>query len=119
MTNSHNPTGDCIFCKIIAGELPSQIIAENDRVIAFRDINPQAPLHALIVPKQHYGDVAQVASADPSLLAAMVKLADTVASEHADGQFRFIFNSGPNSGQTVFHVHGHVLGGQKLGWSPA
>ncbi|MFD2839164.1 histidine triad nucleotide-binding protein [Populibacterium corticicola] len=119
MANSHNPTADCIFCKIIAGELTSQTIAETDRVIAFRDINPQAPLHALIVPKRHYGDVAQVAGADPELLAEMVSLADEVASEHADGQFRFIFNSGPNAGQSVFHVHGHVLGGTKLGWNPA
>jgi histidine triad (HIT) family protein len=99
--------------------LTSQTIAETDRVIAFRDINPQAPLHALIVPKRHYGDVAQVAGADPELLAEMVSLADEVASEHADGQFRFIFNSGPNAGQSVFHVHGHVLGGTKLGWNPA
>jgi histidine triad (HIT) family protein len=119
MVNSHNPTADCIFCKIIAGDIPSQIIAQTERVIAFRDINPQAPLHALVVPKQHYGDVVQVASADPELLAEIVRLADSIASEHADGQFRFIFNSGPNAGQSVFHVHGHVLGGTQLGWSPA
>lgn len=119
MANTSTPHPDCIFCKIIAGEIPSQKIAETDRVIAFRDINPQAPLHALVVPKEHYGDVVQVASADAELLADMVRLADSIASEQADGQFRFIFNSGPNAGQSVFHVHGHVLGGAKLGWNPA
>ena len=119
MTQTNTPADDCIFCKIVAGELPSQIIKETKDVIAFKDINPQAPVHALIVPKKHYGDVVQVASADPDLLAQMVLLADSVAAEHADGQFRFIFNSGPNAGQTVFHVHGHVVAGKKLGWTPA
>ena len=103
----------------MVGALPATIIMESENVIAFRDINPQAPLHALVVPRNHYGDIARVAKADPALLAEMVSLADEVASEFADGQYRFIFNSGPNAGQTVFHVHGHVLGGARLGWTPA
>ncbi|XBH20287.1 histidine triad nucleotide-binding protein [Jonesiaceae bacterium BS-20] len=124
MSESSQPSAapqvkDCIFCQIMVGQLPSTIIMESENVIAFRDINPQAPLHALVVPRHHYGDVAQVAGADPKLLAEMVSLADEVASEFADGQYRFIFNSGPNAGQTVFHVHGHVLGGARLGWNPA
>ncbi|WP_435300334.1 HIT domain-containing protein [Timonella sp. A28] len=123
MTNTSQPKSQdvtaCIFCRVVSGELESQIIEETANVVAFRDINPQAPLHALVVPKKHYGDVAQVATADPALLAEMVKLADAVAAEYADGQFRFIFNSGPNAGQSVFHVHGHVIGGAKLGWTPA
>jgi len=120
MTNTTpSAQADCIFCKIVAGQIESQLIKETQNVIAFRDINPQAPLHVLVVPKAHYGDVAQVAGSDPALLAEMVKVADAVAAEHADGQFRFIFNSGPNAGQSVFHVHGHVIGGTRLGWNPA
>ncbi len=122
MTNSSSPApaqADCIFCKIVAGEIESQLVKETENVIAFRDINPQAPLHVLVVPRRHYGDVTQLAGSDPKLLAEMVKVANAVAAEHADGQFRFIFNSGPNAGQSVFHVHGHVLGGARLGWTPA
>ncbi|MHA7134154.1 HIT domain-containing protein [Oerskovia turbata] len=110
---------DCLFCKIVAGQVPATIVATTDQAIAFKDINPQAPLHVLVVPRAHHGDIAQLASADPDLLAGVVALADEVASEQADGQFRLIFNSGPRAGQSVFHVHGHVIGGASLGWTPA
>ncbi|SNS48781.1 histidine triad (HIT) family protein [Micrococcales bacterium KH10] len=110
---------DCLFCRIVAGELPSQRVAETQRVIAFKDIDPKAPVHALVVPRDHYGDVAQVAAADPELLAEMITLADQVAGTLADGQFRLIFNSGPRAGQSVFHVHAHVIAGTQLGWTPA
>lgn len=109
----------CLFCKIVAGEVPSDIVAETDRVLAFRDIDPQAPVHALVVTKEHHGDVAQLAAADPALLAEVITVADQVAGTLADGQFRLIFNSGPRAGQSVFHVHAHVLAGAQLGWSPA
>lgn len=113
------PETDCIFCKIVAGDIPATVVATGERVIAFKDTDPQAPMHLLVVPRTHYGDIAQLSAADPQLLAEMVSLADEIASEHADGQFRLIFNSGPHAGQSVFHVHGHVLGGARLGWTPA
>jgi len=116
MTSASN---DCLFCKIVAGDVPADVVASTDRVIAFRDIDPKAPVHVLVVPKEHHGDVATLAAADPALLAEVVALADRVAGELADGQFRFLFNSGPRAGQSVFHVHGHVLAGAQLGWTPA
>ena len=110
---------DCLFCRIVAGEVPADVVARSGRALAFRDINPQAPLHVLVIPTEHHADVTQLAAADPRLLAELVALADEVAGTEADGQFRLVFNTGPSSGQSVFHVHGHVLGGTRLGWSPA
>ncbi len=109
----------CLFCRIAAGDLPAEVVATSERALAFRDINPQAPVHVLVIPREHHGDVAQLAATDPGLLAAVVELADEVAGDLADGQFRLIFNSGPRAGQSVFHVHAHVLAGATLGWSPA
>ena len=109
----------CLFCRIVAGEVPADVVARSGRALAFRDINPQAPLHVLVIPTEHHADVTQLAAADPRLLAELVELADEVAGTEADGQFRLVFNTGPGSGQSVFHVHGHVLGGTRLGWSPA
>lgn len=117
MTDTTEP--DCLFCRIVAGELPADVVETTERVIAFRDIDPQAPVHVLVVPKEHHGDVSVLAAADPGLLAEVVEVADTVAHDLADGQYRFIFNSGPRAGQSVFHVHGHVIAGTQLGWSPA
>lgn len=113
------PEADCLFCKIVTGALPADVVTETERVIAFRDISPQAPVHVLVVPKEHFGDVAQLAASKPDLLAEVIEVADTVAGSEADGQFRLIFNSGPRAGQSVFHVHGHVIAGAQLGWSPA
>ncbi|MFC7878291.1 HIT domain-containing protein [Isoptericola sp. NPDC057391] len=113
------PSTDCLFCKIVAGDLPADVVASTDRVIAFRDIDPKAPVHVLVVPREHHGDVATLAAADPALLAEVVAMADRVAGDLADGQYRFLFNSGPRAGQSVFHVHGHVLAGAQLGWTPA
>jgi histidine triad (HIT) family protein len=110
---------DCLFCRIVAGELPSEIVESTDRVIAFKDITPKAPVHVLVVPREHHGDVSALAAADPTLMAEMVEVADAVATELADGQYRMIFNNGPRAGQSVFHVHAHVLGGAKLDWNPA
>ena len=111
---------DCLFCRIVAGYLPADIVAQDEFAVAFRDIDPKAPVHVLVVPREHYGDVAQLASADPGLLAELVALADEVASLEASGQFRLVFNNGPLAGQSVFHVHGHVIAGpEPLGWSPA
>ncbi len=101
-----------IFTRIRTGEIPGEILAETDRVFVLRDIAPQAPVHLLVIPKtEQYRDVVELAAGDPSLLAEIVEVAGKVAREHADGDFRLVFNTGPHAGQTVFHVHAHVLAG--------
>src|SRR3712207_3404652 len=112
-------TSDCLFCRIVAGEVPADVVVATDRALAFRDIDPKAPVHVLVVPRAHHTDVAQLAAADPTLLAELVELAGQVAGTEADAQFRLVFNTGPSAGQSVFHVHGHVIAGARLGWSPA
>jgi histidine triad (HIT) family protein len=102
-----------IFSRILAGEIPSEIVAETENAFAIRDIHPQAPVHLLVIPKSaQYRNVVELAAGDPDLLAELVGLANSLASEHADGDFRLVFNTGPHAGQTVFHVHAHVLAGQ-------
>lgn len=101
-----------IFSKIIAREIPADILFESDSVFAIRDIAPQAPVHLLVVPKtEEYRDVTELAASDPALLAEIVSVAKGLAAEHCGGEFRLVFNSGASVGQTVFHVHAHVLGG--------
>ncbi|MCK6080610.1 HIT domain-containing protein [Microbacterium sp. EYE_5] len=101
-----------VFTRILRGEIPSEIIAETDSAFAIRDIAPKAPVHLLVIPKtEQYRNVVELAAGDPDLLAEVVGLANSVAAEHAGGDFRLIFNTGPGAGQTVFHVHAHVLGG--------
>lgn len=110
---------DCLFCRIVAGEVPATVVAENASAVAFRDVDPKAPVHVLVVPRDHHADVAQLAASDPGLLAAVVLLANEVAEQECGGQYRLVFNTGAEAGQSVFHVHGHVIGGTRLGWSPA
>jgi len=101
-----------IFSRIISREIPAEIVAETDALIAFRDAAPQAPFHVLVVPKTSvYSTVSEVAASDPGLLADMVAMAQALATEHANGDFRLVFNSGEQAGQTVFHVHAHVMAG--------
>jgi len=101
-----------IFSSIIARDIPADIVFESERIIAFRDIAPRAPLHLLVVPKtEAYANVVELAAGDPALLAEMVAVGRDLAAEHADGDFRLIFNTGANAGQSVFHVHAHVLAG--------
>lgn len=101
-----------IFSRIVAREIPATILAETERVIAFPDIAPKAPVHVLVVPKtEQYRNVVELAAGDPGLLAEVVAVAKSLADDLTDGDFRLIFNTGPNAGQTVFHVHAHVLGG--------
>lgn len=120
MSNAEPLTSpDCVFCGIVAGSVPATVVARSERAVAFQDIDPQAPLHVLVVPTDHHADVAQLAAADPGLLAEIVRLGADVATTEADGDFRLVFNTGTGAGQSVFHVHGHVIGGTALGWSPA
>jgi histidine triad (HIT) family protein len=107
-TDSESPS---IFTRIIAREIPSTIVRETDRVIAIEDIAPKAPVHVLVIPKTEYRDVAALAAGDPKLLAEVVAVAQEIADERSGGQFRLVFNTGENAGQTVFHVHAHVLAG--------
>ena len=101
-----------LFERIAAREIPAQIVAETDRVIAFRDIAPKAPVHVIVTPKRgDYRDVAELAEGDPELLAELVAVARGIAADLADGDFRLVFNTGGGAGQTVFHVHAHVLAG--------
>jgi histidine triad (HIT) family protein len=101
-----------IFTRILTGEIPSEIIAETENAFAIRDIAPKAPVHLLVIPKsEQYRDVVELAAGDPGLMAELVGLANSVAAEHSDGDFRLVFNTGPGAGQTVFHVHAHVLAG--------
>ncbi len=101
-----------IFTRIRTGEIPGEILAETDRVFVLRDIAPKAPVHLLVIPKtEQYRDVVELAAGDPSLLTEVVEVAQRMAQQYADGDFRLVFNTGANAGQTVFHVHAHVLAG--------
>jgi histidine triad (HIT) family protein len=110
---------DCLFCKIVAGEIPAKIVAETADTVAFRDINPQAPVHVLVVPREHHVDIAAMAAADPGLAGRVAADAAAVAQAEGVGEaFRLVFNTGAAVGQSVFHVHGHVLGGRSFTWPP-
>lgn len=107
---------DCVFCKIVAGEIPADVVTKNDEIIAFRDINPQAPTHVLVIPRDHYPTAAATGAADRGLMDAIARVAGEVARIDgiADDGYRLVFNTGPAAGQEVFHVHGHVVGGRSL-----
>ncbi|WP_341578916.1 HIT domain-containing protein [Microbacterium schleiferi] len=105
-------TEPSVFTRILRGEIPAEILSETENVFVIRDIAPQAPLHLLVIPKTaEYRDVTELAAGDPALLAEMVAVAKAAAAEHGSGDFRLVFNTGSGAGQTVFHVHAHVLGG--------
>lgn len=102
----------CVFCAIVAGNIPATIVLRTDDVIAFRDIHPQADVHIVVTPTTHaYRNVAELSAGDPTLLQEVIAAGQKIADEHSGGQFRLIFNTGEKAGQTVFHVHAHVLGG--------
>lgn len=107
---------DCVFCAIAAGQIPAQVVAESDTTMAFRDLSPKAKVHVLVIPKQHYPDLAAVAAADPALVAQVVTTAAQVAEAEgvADSGYRLIANTGAGGGQTVFHAHLHLLAGRGL-----
>ena len=108
---------DCLFCRMVAGEVPADVVARTDRALAFRDIQPQAPTHVLVIPTAHQVDIAALAS-DPAALAALIDCAAQVADQEGLDGYRLVFNTGRDGGQHVMHVHGHVLGGRRLGWPP-
>lgn len=111
---------DCIFCKIVAGDIPADIIYEDEQVLAFRDLNPQAPTHALVIPRRHISTLNDLAEADAELIGRMHLAARTVAEQDgiAETGYRTVFNCNEGAGQTVFHIHLHVLGGRRMNWPP-
>jgi histidine triad (HIT) family protein len=108
----------CLFCKIIAGEIPAEIKFQDEQVIAFSDINPQAPVHILVVPKCHVENAAELTAQSPAALAAVFAAADHLAKIEGLTGYRTIFNTGADAGQSVFHAHLHLLGGRGLAWPP-
>jgi histidine triad (HIT) family protein len=114
------PQADCLFCKIVSGSIPATLVRETDTTVAFRDINPQAPTHILVIPKAHYPNAATLAAAEPLLAADVLREAGEVAAaDKVDVTgYRVLFNTGAGAGQTVFHAHAHVLGGRGLDWPP-
>ena len=111
---------DCLFCKVIAGEIPGTILYQDDTLVVLKDINPQAPTHALIVPRRHIATLNDLTAEDDQLVGEMTRRAAAIAREHghADRGYRTVFNCNPEAGQTVFHIHMHVLGGRRFGWPP-
>lgn len=111
---------DCLFCSIVAGDIPADRVLASERTLAFRDINPQAPVHVLVIPHAHLRDLAAVAAAGDGLLDEMAAQAHEVAVREgiADGGYRVVFNTGGDAGQTVWHAHAHVLGGRPMAWPP-
>ncbi|SOC52752.1 histidine triad (HIT) family protein [Blastococcus aggregatus] len=116
---------DCLFCRMVAGEIPADVVHQTDRVLAFRDIHPQAPTHVLVIPKEHHRNFGALAAADPALLGEVANAAHAVAVQEglvteggSEPGYRVVTNTGPQAGQSVDHLHLHVLGGRGLGWPP-
>jgi histidine triad (HIT) family protein len=111
---------DCLFCKIVARAVPASIVYEDDRVLAFNDINPQAPTHVLLVPKRHIASLNELEDGDDRLVGELVRRAAAIADSRgiSAGGYRTVFNTNRDAGQTVFHIHLHLLGGRSLEWPP-
>lgn len=111
---------NCLFCRIINREIPGSIVYEDDRIVAFNDINPQAPLHVLVIPRRHIESLNALTSGDDGIVGEMVRRGAAIAKEKgvSDSGFRTVFNTNAAAGQTVFHIHLHVLGGRTFTWPP-
>ncbi|WP_019627080.1 histidine triad nucleotide-binding protein [Thioalkalivibrio sp. ALJT] len=111
---------DCIFCKIVAGEIPARIVFEDDAVLAFEDLNPQAPTHVLVIPKKHIATLNDLSPEDAPVIGAMTRAAAAIARERgfAEDGYRTVMNCNQGGGQTVYHIHMHVLAGRALSWPP-
>ena len=114
------PDSRCLFCRLVAGEIPATVVREDELTVAFRDVNPQAPTHVLVIPRAHHEDVGALAVDHPEALVAVHRAAAAVAAAEgvAHSGWRLVFNTGADAGQSVPHVHGHVLGGRQIGWPP-
>jgi histidine triad (HIT) family protein len=110
---------DCLFCKIVAGEIPADVVHETETTFAFRDINPQAPTHVIVVPREHHANAAELGTNAGALAGDVLAAAGEIAAaEGVSAGYRLVFNTGASAGQTVFHVHCHVLGGRPMTWPP-
>ncbi len=111
---------NCLFCRIIAGEIPAEVVYSDERSIALRDINPQAPTHVLVIPREHMESLDEATQKDEALLGHLLRVAARVANElgHSESGYRTVINTGAGAGQSVFHLHLHVLGGRALTWPP-
>jgi histidine triad (HIT) family protein len=117
-TTATERVADCLFCRIVAGEVPATVVHQGEQVLAFRDVNPQAPTHVLVIPRGHYPTVEALAAQAPEVLAELVTRAAAVAAAEGYDSYRLVVNTGEQAGQSVFHVHAHVLAGRALGWPP-
>ena len=111
---------DCLFCKILSGDIPAEIVFESDTAIAFRDINPQAPTHVVIIPRKHIATINEIAAEDEALVGSLYSAAREIAAAEgiAEDGYRAVMNCNEGAGQTVFHIHLHLLGGRPLAWPP-
>ena len=111
---------DCLFCKVVAGQVPATVVFQNDHVVAFKDITPRAPTHVLIVPRRHLATLNELSPGDDALVGEMVRAAAAIAKEQglAERGYRTVFNCNADAGQTVFHIHLHLLGGRPMTWPP-
>jgi len=109
---------DCIFCSIVAGDIPAEIVARTETAVAFRDLNPQAPLHVLVVPRTHVANAAELADREPETVAELVRLARDISADAGHDSYRLVLNTGAEAGQSVFHAHLHVLAGRTQAWPP-
>jgi histidine triad (HIT) family protein len=111
---------ECLFCRIAAGQIPAKIVYQDEHLVAFRDINPQAPMHVLVIPRRHVSTLNDLTGEDDALVGEMIRRAAALARDegYADRGYRAVFNCNAEAGQTVFHIHLHVLGGRSLGWPP-
>ena len=111
---------DCLFCKIINKEIESNIVYQDEDTLAFKDIHPQAPVHILIIPKQHIEKISDLSQDKKDIVSRLVLLANSLARDNKVDEkgYRLVFNCGPDAGQAIFHIHLHLLGGRKLGWPP-
>jgi histidine triad (HIT) family protein len=109
---------NCLFCKIIRGEIPAAKLYEDDEVLAFRDIGPQAPVHFLVIPKKHLSGPAAVTIEDERIIGKLMRLGNEIAAKEGITHYRVVFNNGEQAGQSVFHLHMHILGGRSMAWPP-
>ncbi len=111
-------TVDCLFCRIVSGEVPADVVRATADTLAFRDVAPQAPTHVLVIPRQHHRDIASLAVAEPDLAGQLMADAAQVAADLGLAEFRLVLNTGATAGQSVFHVHAHLMAGRDFGWPP-
>ena len=117
---SQGTADGCLFCSVVAGDVPADVVHSDDDFVAFRDIHPQAPVHVLVIPRDHFATAAELTAADPTAAGRLLEAATDVAelTGVAEAGYRIVLNTGPDGGQSVDHVHAHVLGGRQMGWPP-